>query len=454
MTLKKRLMQGSALRMCLAFLLVSSIGWAAAPGGLPRASAAFTPSTWTVDTYGGAAGSIAASGSKYNLQSTGANVWGNADSFTFVSQEEESLYDECSSVTITGTIYSISDYENVNASAGLMFRDSEEAGAKNVMLRVLPNGGIRYTYRTADGGTTANTSGPTLTFPIELKLVRQGNIFTAYYKQSGVWKLHKYVEVDMGTNVRAGIGAFSVTSNPITAEYGNLDIVNTSSYSPPVDGYVDPEPTASGLLLRDRFEDGSATNTPAAVNNPLWRGVRYACIVEDGAGNRAWVRDGSNGYAYAGSNAWTDYEASLDVKFDAASSGLNIAQLLVRSRQTAVYGNFCYAAGISGGNKLVLEKLTAGESTTLGSVGIASVLDGQWRTIKIRALDNTLNVYLDGVLKLSYTDDLLPNLRGGIGIRTEESLVQLDNVIVTKVDDPLGGDFDNWVGGRFDRPAP
>ena len=37
---------------------------------------------------------------------------------------------------------------------------------------------------------------------------------------------------------------------------------------------------------------------------------------------------------------------------------------------------------------------------------------------------------------------------------TEDTSVYLDNFIVTEIEDPLGGAYDNLIGGLFDEPAP
>ena len=66
-------------------------------------------------------------------------------------------------------------------------------------------------------------------------------------------------------------------------------------------------------------------------------------------------------------------------------------------------------------------------------------------------------VYFDGELLLDYTDTATDghiNLRGGIGFYTNAVDVTVDNILVEKVDDELGGDFDNIIGSRFDEDIP
>ncbi len=438
-------------------LLASLMAMLAGVNGLPAAYASFTPQNWTVTTYDAQGieteGGVTQNGSTTTLTTNGWNVWGAADGFTLVSQPVESLYGECSTVTISATLNSVDDIENVNAAAGLMFRGSQAADSKNVMLR-MQNGSLLLTYRTEDGGSTAYKRGASLSFPVEMKLVRQGNAFTGYYKKDGAWVLSNYVNIDMGTTIEAGIAGYSAVANPITAEFQDIVIDGESNYTPPDGDYTDTEPVAADTLLRERFEDGSVSNEPEAVNNPVWRGVTSACINQDADGNRSWQRNGANGLAFAGDKTWTDYEVSMDVQFDPSGSGGNLAELLVRARDTKLYGNFYYAVGCMNGTELVLEKSFAGSASTLKKVSIDNVLDGEWHTIKAKVLDNTIEVYLDGQLMIQATDSTLPNLVGSVGIRTEDSKVKLDNLIVTKLDDPLGGDYDNEAGGDFDQPAP
>ncbi|MDF2926435.1 MAG: hypothetical protein K0R57_5349 [Paenibacillaceae bacterium] len=452
MMISKRLCPRNRLFLLLFTAAVLALGGS---GATSHASPA--PAPWTASFYGGAQGNVSYGNGSFTLTTSGANVWGSADEFAYVSQYLEFPYDECSTVSISAAVDSIAGYTNANASAGLMLRQDESAGSPNVMWRLLPDGKTRFTYRTAPQGSTSYAAGPTLSFPADLKLERQGDIFTAYYKSNGEWVLVKYIVLDMGTSLRAGIGAFSVATAPVTALFSNVAVENTSTYIPPDGNYADPEPVADNLLLRERFEDGSVTNLPEAVNNPVWRGVKFANIVEQGGGNRSWLRKRINSVVFAGSKEWTDYEAEMDVTFDPASTGSNTAQLLVRARDTRMYGNFYYAAGFTGGTNLTLQKAlanTSGVPSSLKTLNIGNYLDGVKRRIKVRVLDNHIEVYLDGVLKIRHQDTFLPNLKGSIGIRTEQSLVYLDNITVTKLEDPLGGDYDNTVGGNFDKPAP
>lgn len=77
--------------------------------------------------------------------------------------------------------------------------------------------------------------------------------------------------------------------------------------------------------------------------------------------------------------------------------------------------------------------------------------------LRVDALDNKLTVYWDGRQILAYEDTdtgATPNLKGCIGVYTEETSVYLDNILVTRIDDPLGGDYDNDIGGNYNEKIP
>ena len=44
---------------------------------------------------------------------------------------------------------------------------------------------------------------------------------------------------------------------------------------------------------------------------------------------------------------------------------------------------------------------------------------------------------------------------GNVALTTTDSIdIYFDNIIVTKLDDPIGGDYDNFIGGNWDENIP
>jgi PKD repeat protein len=66
------------------------------------------------------------------------------------------------------------------AAAGLMVRESLEAGARYAAVVVEPNGRVRLRHRLESGGGTTSDLGPLLSFPVELRLERDGETFIGY----------------------------------------------------------------------------------------------------------------------------------------------------------------------------------------------------------------------------------------------------------------------------------
>ena len=83
---------------------------------------------------------------------------------------------------------------------------------------------------------------------------------------------------------------------------------------------------------------------------------------------------------------------------------------------------------------------------------------GQTNHVRIDAFDNRITVYWNDQVLFDYVDDSSNHIdihcTGNIGFAVYHASVELDNIVVKKLDDPLGGDYDNIIGGRFDEPIP
>ena len=83
------------------------------------------------------------------------------------------------------------------------------------------------------------------------------------------------------------------------------------------------------------------------------------------------------------------------------------------------------------------------------------VTEGGFHNITVDSFDNRITVRIDGITVIEYTDDnLVTNSFGNIGFETLNTSMYIDNIKVTKLDDPLGGDYDNYVCGLWDQPEP
>lgn len=102
---------------------------------------------------------------------------------------------------------------------------------------------------------------------------------------------------------------------------------------------------------------------------------------------------------------------------------------------------------------------TVNEWTCLG--------DGIFHEMKIRVVDNVITGYWDGKEVIRFVDDIamhslsggrpsfsVVHTRGEVGIATYETDCYVDDIIVTKIEDPIGGDYDNFIEGNWNQDVP
>ena len=123
----------------------------------------------------GAAGSATFTGGTFSgnttVQGAGADIWGTADAFTFVSQSVTG------DTRLTTTVDSL-DNTDAYTKAGVMMRASTDPSSPHVILDVRPNGIIEFMTRASAGSETTFIAGVQASFPVSLRLARTGSIIT------------------------------------------------------------------------------------------------------------------------------------------------------------------------------------------------------------------------------------------------------------------------------------
>ncbi|WP_185602200.1 right-handed parallel beta-helix repeat-containing protein, partial [Paenibacillus sp. 598K] len=163
---------------------------------------------WTIVNYGSTEGYVAEKDGTFTIRTNGANVWGTADAFTYVYRNVD-LNEIEGEFEISTKVHSL-DNTHPDAASGIMIRDRDSTNAKQVNLRVLPDGVLRFVFREEEGGESdyAFPANP-IPLPTELKLTKNGDLFEAYYKQNNAWVSFAQAEVEMDDEVLAGIMTFS-----------------------------------------------------------------------------------------------------------------------------------------------------------------------------------------------------------------------------------------------------
>ena len=372
------------------------------------------------------------------------------------------------------------------ASVGLMVRQSLDPSSPELFLHCRDS--ITIVYRSQQGkSTTVKYSGVTPKYPVQLKVEKVGTQYTCYYKNNG---MTQYVKIaTLGCNIQGpvlgGLAAHACMGlgETVTGVFKGFKVVGEGTFD--ASGSANPDvsvpedtgpewedaPVGSDVLLSETFTDGSITEGKEAVTNPIWSNFDGEITVEDN-GNRIWTKNFVSSHSYAGDQEWTDYSASVDFRFteNCDPEKENIMALHVRHREISYLGMYDYTVALCSymngetpvrelriyrrfrsrenfGNGYVVAKVPADEYL---------LKPGEWQNLYVEVVDNNIKVWYNGVEKIDYTDEdnTIAVLKGCIGITTYDTDVAIDNIVVRKLEDELGGDYDNDIGGNYNEEIP
>jgi hypothetical protein len=176
------------------------------------------------------AGSASFANGVYTVTGSGSDIWDTADHMQYLYRP----------LTGDGQIIArvVTEQAGVNdfAKAGVMFRDSLDAGATNAYMLQFPNPGSRgfptYQWRAATGGSTADheVSGA-VQLPVWLRLVRSGNVFIGYWARDmngapGTWNQLGAETAAMGSTALVGLAVTShQNGQTVTATFDHVQII-------------------------------------------------------------------------------------------------------------------------------------------------------------------------------------------------------------------------------------
>lgn len=168
------------------------------------------------------------------IATSGFDAWGAEDSMTLLAR---TISDE-TSITVTASVYELQNPPAIegtgevaiHAAAGVMMRAGDASDSNNVFVRYRLNGDVIMSYRNNTYPATSYQKGSVPGQPVEVKLVKEGNLFTGYYKNaSGVWIKIASVVCEMGDDILVGAGLQSGSQGNMTsAKLGDLTIVTGS----------------------------------------------------------------------------------------------------------------------------------------------------------------------------------------------------------------------------------
>ncbi len=175
----------------------------------------------------------------YTIEGDGADIWGNADAFRYVYKE---LAGDGQIVARVTSIERTDDW----AKAGVMIRETLDAGSKHAFCCMTPANGKSFQNRTATDGGSFNSNTGGYVAPYWVKLVREGNQFSGYHSPDGVnWELQAASgetpnpqTIDVAANVLIGL---AVTSH-------NAGLLSTCTFDHvSINGIPAPELTSADI---------------------------------------------------------------------------------------------------------------------------------------------------------------------------------------------------------------
>jgi F5/8 type C domain/Protein of unknown function (DUF1349) len=159
------------------------------------------------------------------IGAAGADIWSTADEFRFVYK---ALTGDASIVVRVDSMVERDPW----TKAGVMIRESLEAGSKFAAVYITPANGCRFHTRTASNvDATSDTSVATaeqiaITAPYWVKLERSGNEFSGFYSADGSsWTAMSWnpQTISMLGSIRIGLAVTSHSAgNPTSAEFSGM----------------------------------------------------------------------------------------------------------------------------------------------------------------------------------------------------------------------------------------
>ena len=167
------------------------------------------PSGWTSSDIGNPVvrGSAEGGAGTITVRGAGVDIGGTSDQFHFAYQPTSGDVD----IRVR-----VAALQNVDpeAKAGLMIRESLTDNARHASMLVSAEEGLAFQWRARIGRKSAQVSGAAVAAPVWVRLVRQGNVVSAYSSPTGAaWTLVDSATIVMEKNAYVGLAVTSHDPN-------------------------------------------------------------------------------------------------------------------------------------------------------------------------------------------------------------------------------------------------
>jgi hypothetical protein len=188
------------------------------------------PAGWTGQDIGNPTpGTSGFTNGVFTSSASGSDIWGTADSFRFVHQPMTG------DGQITARVDAL-DLTDAWAKAGLMMRASLASNSAHAMMAVTGSSGTGFQHRAAAGGTSVHVAGPAAAAPYWVRLVREGNVFTAFASANGsTWTRVGAQTITMPATLFVGMAHTSHRNGVLgKASFSSVAVVGPTAPSPGV----------------------------------------------------------------------------------------------------------------------------------------------------------------------------------------------------------------------------
>ena len=170
------------------------------------------------------AGASRESNGTFFVTGAGTDVGGNRDQFQFMYQPANG------DLEIIGRLNDMGD-AHPWSKAGVMIRESLSASSAHAFMAGTPDKGWTYIRRPVSGGSSVNSPGSFTTPPAWVRLVRTGDLFTAYESINGSdWAIVGTETIPMPASVYVGLAVTSHSpGSTTTATFTNVTITGPRS---------------------------------------------------------------------------------------------------------------------------------------------------------------------------------------------------------------------------------
>ncbi len=202
------------------------------------------PSPWLSSDVGGPVltGSATASSGTFTVTGAGSNICCVSDQFRYVYRPVTG------DTQIVAYVPSLQAAAGALSKAGVMIRGALTGSAAHAFMFTTVSGGYFFRSRLSAGGGSYDTAVSAGGTPTWLRLVREGNLFSAYQSLNGSqWKLIGTDTIAMPATAYVGLAVTSTTvSASATARFSNVTIGQpTSGNNPPTVSISSPTTGAS-----------------------------------------------------------------------------------------------------------------------------------------------------------------------------------------------------------------